>query len=32
MKKRIMMLIEAETKIMQQSDTYVFGEEDKEFE
>ena len=32
MKKRIMMLIEAETKIMQQSDTYVFGEEDKKFE
>jgi len=28
MKKRIMMLIEAEAKIMQQSDTYVFSEED----
>ena len=29
MKKRIMMLIEAEAKIMQQSDTYVFSEEEK---
>ena len=29
MKKRIMMLIEAEAKIMEQGDTYVFGEDEK---
>ena len=29
MKKRVMMLIEAEAKIMEQGDTYVFGEDEK---